>query len=471
MLADSTPLPPAAAEAARQRHLHLLVVEDDAEMREALETTLLDTGITVRGVADGRQALAAIGDAPVDAVLTDVQMPNMDGHELLRRIRRRNPQLPVILMTAYGSIERAVEAMRDGASDYLRKGFDVDTLLQRIDRLRSPQPAVVPMADDSDDDAPIARAANSLKTRAIAKRVAVSNATVLLSGESGTGKEVIARYIHAQSPRADQPFVAINCAAIPESMLEAMLFGHEKGAFTGATQATPGKFEQAQGGTLLLDEISEMPLSLQPKLLRVLQESEVERVGGRRMLRLDVRIIATTNRELRGEVSAGRFREDLYYRLSVMPIPLSPLRERREDILPLFRHMLLRHADGRAAPRLSPCAEHFLCQYDWPGNVRELDNLANRTLILCSGDEITAQDLNVEGVDDGVLTPAVPASRVGELKADMEVVEQQRILQVIASTRTRKEAAEQLGVAVRTLRHKLQKMREQGVDVSGASGT
>ncbi|MEM9385963.1 MAG: sigma-54 dependent transcriptional regulator [Pseudomonadota bacterium] len=469
MLADSCALPPAAAEAARQRHLHLLVVEDDAAMREALETTLLDTGITVRGVADGRQALAAIGDAPVDAVLTDVQLPNMDGHELLRRIRRANPQLPVILMTAYGSIERAVEAMRDGASDYLRKGFDVDTLLQRIDRLRGPQPTAVPVLED--DDAPIARAPNSLRTRAIAKRVAVSNATVLLSGESGTGKEVIARYIHAQSPRAEKPFVAINCAAIPESMLEAMLFGHEKGAFTGATQATPGKFEQAQGGTLLLDEISEMPLSLQPKLLRVLQESEVERVGGRRMLRLDVRIIATTNRELRSEVSAGRFREDLYYRLSVMPIPLSPLRERREDILPLFRHMLLRHAEGRATPRLSACAEQFLSQYDWPGNVRELDNLANRTLILCNGDEITAQDMNFEGVNDGALTPSAPIARAGELKADMEVVEQQKILQAIATTRTRKEAAEQLGVAVRTLRHKLQKMREQGVDISGRGGT
>ncbi|MEO0974085.1 MAG: sigma-54 dependent transcriptional regulator, partial [Pseudomonadota bacterium] len=271
--------------------------------------------------------------------------------------------------------------------------------------------------------------------------------------------------------RREQAFIAVNCAAIPESMLEATLFGHEKGAFTGATQANPGKFELAQGGTLLLDEISEMPLSLQPKLLRVLQECEVERVGGRRTVSLDVRLIATTNRDLRSEVNAGRFREDLYYRLNVMPIRLSPLRERGDDILPLFRHMLVRHDQAGRTLRLTPCAEQRLRQYEWPGNVRELDNVANRTLILCGGDEISAQDLHFEEPNDGALTAPPPPAPTGELKADIQALEQRRILEALARFTTRKAAAEFLRMPPRTLRHKVQKMRELGVDVDAYIGT
>ncbi|MEO0974901.1 MAG: sigma-54 dependent transcriptional regulator [Pseudomonadota bacterium] len=465
-----------AAEPAREKrrgrgtkHLRLLVVEDDPTLREALETTLTETGIAVHGAADGRQALAALASTEVDVVLTDVEMPEMDGHALLRELRRQHPNLPVVLMTAYGSIERAVDAMRDGAVDYLRKGFEIDTLLDLLHRIAPKQQRA---GGDTNIDEPIAFARRSVETREMARRVAGSNASVLLSGESGTGKEVIARFIHQQSPRCEAPFVAVNCAAIPDSMLEAMLFGHEKGAFTGATQSSPGKFEQAQGGTLLLDEISEMPISLQPKLLRVLQECEVERVGGRRVVSLDVRVIATTNRNLLREVEAGRFRQDLYYRLSVMPIHLSPLRDRREDIVPLARAMLARRVEApRPVPTLGECAAKTLTDYAWPGNVRELDNLIQRTVILCSSDVITTADLVFEGAGDVPPTLPAPTPPSGELKADMETLERERIIAALREFPTRVEAARHLGLKERTLRHKVKKLRDQGFDIDGPSGT
>jgi two-component system response regulator FlrC len=453
----------------------ILVVEDDEELREAIETTLGLAGYTVQAVAGGRQAIAAVRDAAFDIVLSDVQMPQMDGHELLVELRRHRPQLPVVLMTAYGTIERAVDAMRQGAVDYLVKPFEIDALLELLARTEAAAQAgrsPATQAGDDDPTAPIAHAPRSVETCELARRVAASNATVLLSGDSGTGKEVIARYIHACSPRREQPFVAINCAAIPDHMLEAVLFGHEKGAFTGATTANPGKFEQAQQGTLLLDEISEMPLALQAKLLRVLQEREVERVGGRRVITLDVRVVATTNRDLREEVAEGRFREDLYFRLSVMPIRLAPLRERREDIAPLARHMLARHTDGRPPPHLSEDACRKLQDYAWPGNVRELDNLMQRSLILLTGDEITSADLVFDDHSVEAMTPAAGfGPEQGELRADMQAIETKRILDVVRTSRTRKEAAERLGMPIRTLRHRLARLREQGVDVDAAAGT
>jgi two-component system response regulator FlrC len=294
-------------------------------------------------------------------------MPGADGHALLRQIRERRPDMPVVLMTAYGTIDRAVTAMRDGASDYLVKPFEAEELIALVERLSRPTVA--------QSDAPIAVDASSRATLDLARRAAASDVTVLLTGESGTGKEVLARYIHASSPRASGPFVAINCAAIPENMLEAVLFGHEKGSFTGAYTANPGKFEQAQGGTLLLDEISEMDLGLQAKLLRVLQEREVERVGARKVIKLDVRVLATTNRTLRDLVASGHFREDLFYRLNVLPIRLLPLRARTGDILPLARQLLAAHCAGRQpVPLLTAAAEARLLAYAWPGNVRELDN-------------------------------------------------------------------------------------------------
>jgi len=305
--------------------LPVLVVEDDKNLREALTDTLELAGYSAIAAADAEQALSWLEKGNPGLVLSDVQMPGMDGHALLRMLKTRRPDIPVILMTAYGQIDRAVQAMRDGAVDYLPKPFEPDQLLATVARYfrqSGEAPASGLVAED-----PTSRALQDL-----ARRVAASEASVLLTGESGVGKEVFARYIHRHSARHKGPFVAVNCAAIPENLLESILFGHEKGAFTGATAAQPGKFEQANGGTLLLDEISELPLNLQAKLLRVLQEREVERVGGRNAIPLDARVIAATNRDLTAWVREGRFREDLYYRLNVFPLEIPPLRERPADI-------------------------------------------------------------------------------------------------------------------------------------------
>src|SRR6056297_2217226 len=309
----------------------VMIVEDDADLREALAATLEAAGHGVVTAGCGESALAALDRDTVDLVVSDVQMEPMDGVALLEALRRRHASLPVVLMTAYGTIEKAVEAMRLGAAYYMVKPFEARELVETVGRHLRPTPG---------SNGPVAGDPTTRVLLKVAERVAASEATVTISGESGTGKEVFARYIHRCSPRAGAPFVAINCAAIPENMLEAVLFGHEKGAFTGATSASPGKFEQAQGGTLLLDEISEMALGLQAKLLRVLQEREVERIGGRRLIELDVRVLATTNRDLMSDVRAGRFREDLYYRLNVFPLQWQPLRARRGDLIPLANHLL-----------------------------------------------------------------------------------------------------------------------------------
>jgi len=304
----------------------------------------------------------------------------------------------------------------------------------------------------------------------LARRVAASDCTVLISGESGTGKEVLARFIHCTSPRAQQPFVALNCAAIPDNMLEAMLFGYERGSFTGAHAAYPGKFEQAQHGTLLLDEITEMPLGLQAKLLRVLQEREVERLGSRHTTALDVRVLATTNRSLRAEVAAGRFREDLYYRLNVFPLQLSPLRERRDDVLPLAMRLLnSRSKPGTRIPALSADAAHRLLTYSWPGNVRELDNVMQRALILVNDSVIEAGHIHFE---HELQTPVAQASlRVDSaaLSDSLENTERGLILDALrAGNGSRREAAERLGISQRTLRYKLARLRDAGVDVPAA---
>ena len=320
--------------------------------------------------------------------------------------------------------------------------------------------------------------ADDLRTRELvelAARVSSSDATVMIGGESGTGKEVLARFIHGHSPRVDGPFIAINCAAIPDNMLEAVLFGYEKGAFTGALKASAGKFEQAQGGTLLLDEISEMSLPLQAKLLRVLQEREVERLGGREIIQLDVRVLATSNRHLREEVAAGRFREDLFYRLNVFPLTVPALRDRPRDILPLARHLMARHLrSGEAQPQFEPEAEAHLLAHRWPGNVRELDNVMQRALILCDGQQVRAADIHFEAADDETpalaqaAPPAVAEDNVarGRLTSDLRNVEEQMILDALRSGNgSRKQAAEILGISPRTLRYKLQKLREAGISI------
>jgi two-component system response regulator FlrC len=314
---------------------------------------------------------------------------------------------------------------------------------------------------------PVAVDASSRLIMDLARRVAATDCTVLLVGESGTGKEVLARLIHRSSPRSARNFVAVNCAAIPENMLEAMLFGYEKGSFTGAHASHAGKFEQAQGGTLLLDEITEMPLALQAKLLRVLQEKEVERIGGTGTLALDVRVVATTNRNLRAEVAAGRFREDLYYRLNVFPLALSPLRDRRDDILPLATHLLqLRSRIGQRIPALSADVAHLLLTYSWPGNVRELDNLLQRALVLTEGSVIDAQHILFEK------QPAHIEATRGEspmLQQTRERAERDVILQALrAANGSRREVAEKLGISPRTLRYKLARIRDSGIEVPAA---
>lgn len=341
---------------------------------------------------------------------------------------------------------------------------------------------------------PVACAASSLRLIDLARRVAASDCTVLIVGESGTGKEVLARFIHRYSPRNQQPFVAVNCAAIPENMLEAMLFGYERGAFTGAHAAHPGKFEQAQGGTLLLDEITEMPLNLQAKLLRVLQEREVERLGGRSPISLDVRVLATTNRRLREEVAAGRFREDLYYRLNVFPLAIAPLRTRRDDVLPLAMQLLSgRCRPGEQIPALSADAAHLLLTYPWPGNVRELDNLLQRALILVNGPVIREEHIQFELANDAAAAAestvlAIPLSGIttaaaghnariagtttaatNSLASSLGQTERDLILDALRNGQgSRREAAERLGISQRTLRYKLARLREAGVDVPAA---
>jgi two-component system response regulator FlrC len=449
--------------------LRILVVEDDAALRDAVTLTLEMAGHQVVAVDGGPAALAAL--AAVDGMgfqlaVTDLRMQPMDGLQLLEALRARLPQLPVLLMTAYGDVGTAVAAMRGGACDFLMKPFEPQALLERVRRYA----AVPPGQDDM-----VAADPATLELLAMAARVAETDATVLLTGESGTGKEVFARYLHAHSPRRAAPFVAINCAAIPENLLEATLFGYERGAYTGAQNAQPGKFEQAQGGTLLLDEISEMPLGLQAKLLRVLQEREVERVGGKKAVALDIRVLATSNRNMAAEVAAGRFREDLFYRLNVFPLEIPALRQRPGDIPPLARHFLQRHGERlRRQARLAPEAEALLTGYAWPGNVRELENAVQRALILASGDTISAAVLarclplavvppapaSSAAVAPPQAAPAAPAN------TNMKDLERDHILATLRAVGgSRRRAVEQLGISERTLRYKLQQYRDEGFEV------
>ncbi len=438
----------------------VLVVEDDESLLEALCDTLELGGFQVFSATDGAAALALLERQPVGMVVSDVQMEPMDGQILMGRIKKKYPDLPVLLMTAYGTIQKAVAAMRDGAVDYLVKPFEAEVLVNTVARYLGAHPA-----EDMDlvgDD----RHTHAL--RELARRVADSSATVLITGESGTGKEVLARYLHRHSPRADQPFVAVNCAAIPENMLEATLFGYEKGAFTGAYQAAPGKFEQAQGGTLLLDEISEMDFGLQAKLLRVLQEREVERLGGRKTIRLDVRVLATSNRDMKQQVAEHKFREDLFYRLNVFPLQIAPLRERPDDIIPLTEYLLERHARdaGRAIPVLSEGARKRLLDYRWPGNVRELDNVIQRALILQGGEEILAQDLHLEQAAEQSVTTAPPAEVADTLTDGVKSQEYKIITDALKEPgSSRKAVAARLGISERTLRYKLAKMRDSGIEI------
>lgn len=447
----------------------ILIVEDDNALREALCDTLELAGFDYIAAESGEAALSLLAGNHVEMVVTDVNMPGIDGHELLERIKQQQPGLPVMLITAFGQVHKAVDAIRAGAVDYLMKPFEAKALVDAVRRYA--QGAL--SADEAED--PVAEETSSKQLFQLARRVAASDSTVMITGESGTGKEVLAQYIHRHSPRRNAPFVAINCAAIPENMLEATLFGYEKGAFTGAYAATPGKFEQANGGTLLLDEISEMDQGLQAKLLRVLQEQEVERLGSRKLIKLDVRVLATSNRKLETYVADGKFREDLYYRLNVFPLQWKPLRERRADIVPLAGRLLAKYCTkmNRPPAQFSPDAQEALSQHAWPGNVRELDNVVQRALIMQAGTAISAADLllNPDNVTTDLCTQlettaVADVEDASQLEAGMQQHEFQLIIDALKATGgSRKTAAENLGISPRTLRYKLAKMREAGLDL------
>jgi two-component system response regulator FlrC len=450
----------------------IMIVEDDHGLREALVDTLLLGGYEVTPVESAESAMVRLSESEFDLVVSDIQMQGMNGLTLLKSVKKKYPNLPFVLMTAYANINDAIQAMRDGATDYLSKPFAPQVLLNLVGRYAPAQKVA--------SRTPIVGDESSANLLNLARKVAASDATVMVLGPSGSGKEVLSRYIHDQSNRRDAPFVAINCAAIPENMLEATLFGYEKGAFTGAIQACPGKFEQAQQGTILLDEITEMDLSLQAKLLRVLQEREVERLGGRKTIALDVRVIATSNRDIKEAVALGKFREDLYYRLNVFPITWLSLSQRIGDIMPLAKHLLSRHfvnIKGKVVsnvPEFTASAMHKLTTHSWPGNVRELENVIQRALILTNGQVIDSSDLLIEPDNQQIFDSSHSfISQVNPLEDDksllgseLRVQEHQIILEALqAFNGKRKDVAEKLGISPRTLRYKLAKMRESGIDL------
>jgi DNA-binding NtrC family response regulator len=383
----------------------ILIVEDESKMRRLLELNLSDDGFTVLAAPDAEAALKLVRQEPIDLVVTDLKLPGMNGLDFLHTIKRANAAMPVVVMTAFGTVETAVEAMKNGASDYvlkpfslaemrmvIRKELDVHRLKEENRSLREA------LGQKYDHPNVIARSAAMQEVLATVERIATTNATVLLGGESGVGKDLIAHVIHQRSKRASGPFIKINSTAIPENLLESELFGYEKGAFTGATNNKPGKFELADKGTLFLDEIGDVPGSIQVKLLRVLQEREFERLGATRTLKVDVRLIAATNRDLRAALEEGTFREDLYYRLNVVPIDIPPLRQHKEDIPDLANLFITKFAaeSGKQMKGLTHEALQVLLSYHWPGNVRELENIIERSIALASGPTLEASDIRLD---------------------------------------------------------------------------
>jgi two-component system response regulator AtoC len=438
----------------------VLVVDDEPGLRQSLGLLLSDAGYAVTAESDGRKALERALAEPFDLVLCDVRMPEMDGLTFLRNYRSRGGVALVIMMSAYGGEDAALAAMKEGAYDYLPKPFRPDevvlTLRKAEERERLGRDVAGLRAQLATGPAERGLVVESRAMRAaldLVARVAEHNTTVLITGESGTGKEVIARAIHRASPRAARPFVGINCAAIPESLLESELFGHVRGAFTGATADKAGLFDQASGGTLLLDEIGELPVGLQAKLLRVLQEGEIRRVGDQKTRRVDVRVLAATARDLAAEAAAGRFREDLFYRLNVVTIELPPLRERPEDIAPLARHFVARLAQRFGRPLvLNDAVVTWLEQQEWRGNVRELENAIERAVVLTDRDVLEPGDF----ARAPRTTHHAPTGGAVTLSDIVEAAERDAIAAALGEVRgNRREAAKRLGVSLRTLFYKM----------------
>jgi len=416
----------------------ILIVDDDPHMRAALSEAVQRIGHEAVVCDSGRAAVEKLGAGDFSLVVTDMKMPNMDGLSFLKEVRRRDSVLPVLVITGFGTVENAVETMKEGATDYLMKPFSFDALAKTIGSILSRRTTGRELLTEN---------AEMRKVITLAGNLAASDITVLITGESGTGKELLARHIHDLSKRSQKPFVAVNCAAIPDNLLESELFGHEKGSFTGAVERKKGKLELADSGTILLDEIGEMTMMLQAKLLRVLQEREVDRVGGKEPVKVDVRVIATTNRDLTLECREGRFREDLFYRLNVFPLHLPPLRERPEDITALAGHFIKRFAAiaGKDVQGCTREAQGFLQKLPWRGNVRELENVIQRAVFLCSGGAVDVDDFML---DRGTTGP----DEAGTLK-DME---RDMILKTLKEVNGNKsKAAKLLGVSVRTVRNKL----------------
>jgi DNA-binding NtrC family response regulator len=431
----------------------VLVVDDERQMLLAISETLGRKGFQVTLANSGMDAVGKIRQGFFQAVLTDVRMPGLSGLDLLRQVKKLSPATPVIMLTGHGTVEDAVSALKQGAFDYLMKPFSARQLTDVLDKATSAS------AGSCANGHPSIVTSNQrmLQLLGMAEQAAGSNATILIQAESGTGKELLARFIHASSRRKDRAFVALNCAAVPDDLLESELFGHERGAFTGAVTQKTGKFELAHQGTILLDEISEMDMRLQAKLLRVLQEGEIDRVGGTRPLDIDVRVIATTNQSLKELVANGGFREDLFYRLNVIPLTIPPLRQRTEDIRPLVHHFCVKFAGGGEPRCFAEETLVLLEKYHWPGNVRELENVTHRAVTLCRNPVVSPADLFLE-VDE-------PSNSSAELRAGLSLKELERALIRITLRETdgnRTQAAEMLGISLRTLRNKLREYRQQG---------
>lgn len=450
----------------------ILVLDDEEMIRDLLQETFQKSGYEVITANNGKETLERIGKETFDLLITDIRLPDISGMQILTRVKKKHPDLGIVMITAYGSIKNAVKAMKQGAFDYITKPFNLDEMEVVVEKyfeyrslvdenryLRSELDRKFQFKNIVGTSEPMERVFESIRM------VARSKATVLIQGASGTGKELVARAIHYNSPRKDGPFITTNCAALPEGVVESELFGHEKGAFTGAYRTNKGRFEMADGGTLLLDEVSEIDLGLQAKLLRVLQEREIERVGGGKPISVDVRIIATTNRELQREVEAGKFREDLYYRLNVVPIHLPRISDRREDIPLLVQHFVRRYSEENGIPLkgISEKAMKMLRTRDWPGNVREIENCLERAVVMC-GPDTDVLDVQHFFLEDQI-PPEMPfQSPISNMT--LRDVEKSLIIKTLQEQdENRTKTAELLGISVRTLRNKLNEYRKEGVNV------